>query len=247
MREKAFVIQGKKVPAIQKPMPPVLLPIEHVSAISWQGSTGASGYDIERSEKKGGPWRAVAYNVSDARYAYRPLFSDQSAVIGKQYYYRVKARNAAGVSKPSQIVGPVDVRTLSLVDEFENYAKLFYRSPKLTISRNEARRYKEDAHRLDGEAGEWVLYAVPGSIQQCQIYTFADSGDAQLKMSVSTDGKRFTDVETSLLDYAEGKGEYGYLHPVLYQVKNVADAPSFLRIDFTGKTSLSRVEIQYGE
>src|SRR3954462_8805688 len=62
VRNKAFEIRGLQPPPIEPPAPPKLLPIEKVSSISWQGSTGANGYDVWRAPAAAGPWGRI---VSD--------------------------------------------------------------------------------------------------------------------------------------------------------------------------------------
>ena len=52
--EKAFEIRGLKPPPLEPPAPPKLLPIESASAISWQGSAGAAGYDVWRADEPDG-------------------------------------------------------------------------------------------------------------------------------------------------------------------------------------------------
>ena len=75
VRDKAYEIRGEKPPAIERPAAPKLLPIEKVSAISWQGSAGASGYDVWRaSAESEWRWKKIAEKVSDADVQYRPLF-----------------------------------------------------------------------------------------------------------------------------------------------------------------------------
>ena len=85
-RRKAYKIRGLDVPPPAIPSPPRLLPIDDVSKISWQGSAGASRYDVQRSTDATGPWLTVGNNVSDAAVQYRPLFNDQSAEIGKSFF-----------------------------------------------------------------------------------------------------------------------------------------------------------------
>ncbi len=53
MREKAHEIRGIEPPPLEVPRPPKLLPIERVSAISWQGSAGADSYNVWRAEERG--------------------------------------------------------------------------------------------------------------------------------------------------------------------------------------------------
>lgn len=256
MRSKAFGIQELPVPPLEKPAAPALLPIESVGAISWQGSAGASGYNIQRAESEDGPWTRIARNVSDAAFQYRPLFNDTSAEIGKTYYYRVLARNDAGVSPPSNVAGPVEVKYLTFVDEFVNDSKIFYHSRKLSIQRNQARTCKEDNHRLAGEKGEWMIYRTGGPIQLCKVYAYSDDdritipsddkSPLRLKLTLSGDGQTFVEEAVQMKSFGIGQDAYGYLNPALYVMPNIPENTRYLKIEFTGKASLSRVEIQYG-
>ncbi len=245
MRQKAYEIRGSTAPPREVPKPPRLLPIRDVSAISWQGSTGADGYDVERSEHADGPWQKAAFELSDARVQYRPLFDDESAEAGKSYFYRVRARNSAGLSRPGNIVGPVNVTHSVLVDELVNESKIYFRHGGLALRRNEARRYKEDISRLDGQQGAWVFYRVTGPISSFRIYTFSKVDGGGVNFSLSSDGRRFEPIETAVTDYSSGQGEYGYLSPILYSADAVEGSPRFLRIDFEDDVALSRVEIRY--
>ncbi len=245
MRQKAFEIRGLAVPQQDRPMPPRLLPIQTVSAISWQGSTGAAGYDVERSESAGGPWHTVAFQLSDARFQYRPLFSDDSAKIGKSYFYRIRARNAAGTSDPGNVVGPVPVTVAVLVDELVNEGQIYFKDGNLSLRQNQARRYKEDASRLDGRMGAWILYRVPGPIASFKVFAFGEGGEAGLRFSLSSDGKQFEPIETAVTNYSAGEGEYGYLSPILYAGNVSGSSSVFLRIEFASAVALSRVEIRH--
>ncbi len=247
MRAKAFEIQGLPVPPLKIPKAPVLLPIRKVTAISWQGSTGASGYDIERAEQKNGPWKRIAFNVSDAEYQYRPLFNDRTAVIGKKYFYRVRARNSAGVSSPGKIAGPIEADRLVLIDELENDAKIFFRSDKLSITHNEARKYKEDIHRLNGTKGDWLIYHLQAPIRDGKVYAFFSGQISDFLIEASPDGKQFVRVNTRKRDYSTGEGEYGYLKPVLFQTNSMPERTRYLKIEFGGRASISRIEIGYGQ
>ncbi|MFC4779289.1 carbohydrate binding domain-containing protein [Paenibacillus sp. GCM10023252] len=106
MINKAYAIRGMAVPAPPIPDAPTLLPISSVQKISWQGSTGAESYDIERAADTAGPWSVVAVDVLDVNNPYEP-FNDRSAIGGSSYYYRVVAQNVSGRSSYSNVVGPV--------------------------------------------------------------------------------------------------------------------------------------------
>lgn len=114
IRNFAYQIRGLSVPAREIAPAPVLLPISSVSSIGWIGSAGAEKYDVERATSTGGPWTVVGTDVLDSMIPYQP-FNDTSAVGGQSYYYRVKAKNVAGVSLPSNVVGPVTVTVSELL------------------------------------------------------------------------------------------------------------------------------------
>ena len=96
--------------------------------------------------------------MSDAQVQYHPLYSDETAYPSFRYFYRVIARNASGVSDPSNAVGPVTIDRHTLVDELWNDSRMFLRQGKLTFRQNDARKFKEDCHRLTGEPGSAVVY-----------------------------------------------------------------------------------------
>ncbi len=243
MREKAFEIQGQTPPQLPVPIAPVLLPIEDVAAISWQGSAGAQSYDIERAERKNGPWIEVGRNISDAAIPYRPLFNDTSVEIGKAYFYRVKAQNDAGVSKPSNIVGPVAVRYLTLVDEMRDFS-LVARHKDVTPETSKTRNAKEDMDRMKGDNGASLVYKLPDTIRSCVVYAFLPKELADFRFQVSSDGQTWQTVDAERKDFFSGEGQYGYFKPVRYQADT--GQGRFIKIEFTGEAQISRIEIAYG-
>jgi hypothetical protein len=116
LRQEAYAIRGLAVPPVQKPWPaPVLM--QQGAGFTWRGSAGAECYTLERAASKSGPFVVLATGLHDAVIAdvatfepkpeaSRPqiLFTDESAVAGNTYYYRIKAINAAGVSAYSPVV-----------------------------------------------------------------------------------------------------------------------------------------------
>lgn len=92
------------VPLIPAPAnPPVLFPVTSVADIRWQGSVGASGYEVQRSED-GQNWTTVTSEFSDGGRAGTPAFHDEQALSGVGYSYRVRGVNESGVSEWSNIV-----------------------------------------------------------------------------------------------------------------------------------------------
>lgn len=247
MREKAFAIQGLSVPTLDKPEAPYLLPIEDVASIRWRGSVGAASYQIERASSRRGPWQRIASDISDAKVQYRPLFNDDTAKLGQRYYYRVRACNTEGTSKPSNVVGPVHVKYLSLVDELWNDGSIFLHSKNISFEHNQARKFKEDCHRVAGPVGATVLYYVPKTMTSWRVYAFSKEGKEDFDFALSADGRQFTPVPTQRTQYTSGADNlYGYWVPILYQGDNETAGIQYLRITFKSDAQISRVQIDYG-
>ena len=246
LRAKAFEIQGLVETAVEKPQPPRLLPIASPAEISWQGSVGASSYDVERATRPNGPWTVVGKEIDDTWVRYRPLFTDNSA-REERCYYRVRARNSAGVSEPSNVVGPVSVRDKYLVDELLDFSKTFSHEGKLSLESANARPYKEDPHRLKGENGGFVIYAVEDSIRSASVLSLMEAEQKDFEFFVSRDGKAFEKVTPHVVGYANEANLYGYKLPVKYELSNLTINARYVKIAFTGAAQISRVEIRYGK
>lgn len=247
MRRKAFEIRNMSAPAIEKPAMPVLLETKDTAAISWQGSAGASGYTVERAESKDGPWQIAGQNISDADFQYRPLFNDTGTAIGKNYFYRVTARNSAGASRPSNTVGPVSVTCKTLVDEMQNFKFIGNRKGTLSLETKEARKFKEDMHRLKGRRGSSVIYKVEPPIVSWKVYSFFPQAVSDFNFYESADGQIFKPLKPLRHDYFTGKGDYSYCLPVLYTGTGAGSDAQYLKIEYNTEAQVSRVEIKYGK
>jgi mannan endo-1,4-beta-mannosidase len=253
VRDKAYEIRGEKAPSRDPPKAPKLLPIEKVSAISWQGSAGASGYDVLRAASASGPWKKVGTDVSDADVQYRPLFHDDGVKPGEQYWYRVVARDAAGESEPSNIVGPVTARSRTLVDECDDLSLIAEKRGHVAEASENARTAQEDCHRIRLEPGAAVVYRVEGPIGAWRIFSFAP-GQTPLTCEISRDGKEFRPTVIKSRAYTSGDTVYGYSTPVLINGSAEGKDAKYLRISApenaqeSGKPAavqLSRVEIEF--
>jgi mannan endo-1,4-beta-mannosidase len=251
VRDSAFEIRGLQPPPLERPASPKLLPIEKVSAISWQGSAAASAYDIWRAPAAAGPWTTIAINVSDADVQYRPLFNDDSADPGRKYWYRVVARNSAGESEPSNIVGPVTVESRTLVDECRDLSLTAATSGQVLPSSENARAVQEDSHRLVLKPGSSVDYRVKEPINLCRVYCFAPA-EANLAVSISADGKNYQSATAVRTVFPSSQTVYGYLTPIMFVGEFSGGKATYLRIAQSKSSSpskvveLSRVEIEYG-
>jgi len=115
IRREAWAIRGQAAPAPAKPEPaPVLL--RAGAGFTWRGSTGASGYVLERAAAGDGPWQVLATGLHDSiiadvrayedRSVSAPdvLYVDESAPAGEPRFYRLKAVNAAGETGYSNVL-----------------------------------------------------------------------------------------------------------------------------------------------
>jgi hypothetical protein len=84
-----------------KPLPPTgLLGVagDGRSALIWNNSTGATGYNVKRSLSSGGGYLLIASNLTN------PSYIDTGLVNNTTYYYVVSASNPAGESTNSAVV-----------------------------------------------------------------------------------------------------------------------------------------------
>ena len=244
VRSNAYEIRGLTPPPIPAPAPPKLLPITDPGAISWQGSVGAASYNVERAPKRNGPWKVIGDGIDESSVQYYPLFADESVPAG-EWFYRVIAKNESGVSKPSNVIGPVTVTHATLVDNLADFSKVQARQGGLEIKTRDCRKAKEDVDRAAGKAGDALIYRLPTSIESFRVFTFFPNEVADLKFSISDDGQTYHDIPAGQNEYFTGAGDYNYWKPVLYHAESVSGGGKFLRIEMTGETQIGRVEITH--
>jgi mannan endo-1,4-beta-mannosidase len=246
VRERAFAIRGLTPPPLPKPQPPRLLSVTGGGLMTWQGAVGASCYDVERADQANGPWAAVGTGVSDAQVQYRPLFVDESIRPGRTYYYRVIARNPSGYSEPSNTVGPVRVTHRTLVDELWNDARIFLKEGDLQFADNQARKFKEDCHRLAGQSKSAIVYRAPGGIEAVRVFLFTQSDRPAIRLLFSKDARTFAPVEATVARTAtHGEDAYGFWRALAYSAGPDQPDCDYVKIEFQADAQLSRVEIDH--
>lgn len=243
VRSNAFAIRGLSAPPVAVPAPPTLLPITDAAAISWQGSVGATGYQVERAARRDGNWQVIATNVDEAATQYHPLFADENVPAGN-WFYRVRAQNSSGISEPSNVAGPVEVKRDTLVDELSDFSRIANHTGGWQIADRDCRSAREDARRAAGKAGDELTYALPSTIHDFRVYAFFPKAESDVKFSISADGQEFKTVPVQKEVYFHGAGEYGYWEPVLFHAENISGG-TYLRIKLAGETQIGRVEITH--
>lgn len=243
-RRYAFEIRGLEAGVDEAPNAPRLLEITEPHDIRWQGSAGASGYHVQRSESAEGPWQVIGYNVSDAAVKTFANFHDESAQIGKAYYYRVTATNQGGESEPSNVVGPVVYDYQALVDNWVNYGRAFD-SKEVELVTGDDRSFKEISSRANGKKGSEMLYQVEGELAGFEVYAFEENPDAlSLKIEISGDGERWNEADTKAEVYASKEKNYAYQVPKLYVVSGAKNI-RYIRVSFQDVAQIARVELLY--
>jgi mannan endo-1,4-beta-mannosidase len=243
-RHQAFAIQELKTAAMAIPESPMLLPIYQAYEISWQGSAGASAYDVYRTTDLDKEWQRVGEGISDAAVPYQALFHDKSAEIGQTYFYRVVAMNESGQSEPSNIVGPVVFDRKAIVDQMVNVVQM-YAHKGLKYDSGNDRAYKEQMHRMIGKRGAEAIYEVPGQFLGASIYTFEQNEQHQLQiMAGPKDNPGFEDLTINISSYPVAEKTYPYYIAKQYDCEAKANV-EHLAIKFLGKASIVRVVLYY--
>jgi mannan endo-1,4-beta-mannosidase len=247
MRAKAYQIRGLSEPPLEAPKPPTLLSIRNVAEISWQGSVGASGYEVERTTTPNGRWTIVGRDVDDTRVQYRSLFADTNAEPGDSYYYRVRAKNSAGTSDPSNVIGPVRVEGHTIIDELEDFSRVFAHGGDSVVVTANARAYKEDAHRVKGSAGSWITYRTLHPLRYARVLAFMEGSERNFEFYASQDGSSFTKLQPKVSRFPTEVNPYGYKLPIQYELQGLPPGKYFLKMVFSGDAQISRVELQHGK
>lgn len=207
LREYAGRITGTAPVAPVIPDAPTLLPAPDVGHLSWQGSTGASDYEIQRAPAATGPWTSLAAGLGDHLATYTSLFCDTTAQVGGSYFYRVIARNGAGSSAPSNIIGPLRPDRLWLVDDLLDRAFWDSASTNLGIDKAYAHTsYLEDiavVHRRDAAKAGRLVYRLPGPVRSVTVTAF-DAAMPPRFFLTDPQGAR-TEVTPRITAYQQGK------------------------------------------
>lgn len=250
LRTVAFEIRGKPVPELPVPAPPRILESTTPGLISWQGSTGAETYAVQRATAAEGPWKTIDEAVSDSSLQYRPLYADESAEPGVAYWYRVLARNLVGISDPSRAIGPVVSESKLFVDEFVDESRLANRNGSVELRTGSDRNTQEDIHRLALAPDSSITYELAGNVRRVLLWLFSQEPPT-LEVAVSVDGERFIPLEHKTEAGRAAAGDYGYLKPTRIRATVSQAGPQFFRVrvanNGSGEVQLSRIEIYLGK
>ncbi len=251
-REKACQINGLPLSALPIPKVPKLLPITTPYKISWQGSTGASSYIVERKERFllfFSHWKVIDSNATDAVAGFRPLFADTSAEPGVNYSYRVRARNSSGISEASEVVDPASAPYRIFFDEFETTEKMNGKSAGIKIANNhrDDARAKEDLSRIEGISGDSIVYQLPTQINNIQVDAFfsTDNRENDLHFASGISQQGVIPLSANREIFGIYNNEYRAFTPVRYTIKEIPKDHRCIVIYLKDGIQLGRLEIGY--
>lgn len=247
IRKKAAEINKTEIEPLPIPAEPKLLDIKNVYEISWQGSTGATEYTIQRKDENGGGWIDID-KVDDATYVYVPQYADTSAKTGNEYSYRVIASNESGSSEPSNAFGPVPVNYYKLVDEMADFSKIYQKEGSLkTLVLDDVRKAKEDRSRVTGNGGSAIVYKTPGDINEIKVNVFMPDEKSDVEFFAGATEHNFEKLTVQKNIYAASKNDYGFFTPVTFSSKDIPAGTRYIKMVLVKKPQISRTEIKYGQ
>lgn len=244
--QAAHQIDGLEPAPLPVPDAPKLLDSKLPGELNWQGSTGASLYDIERKEVGADKWQRIAQDMSDASTQYAPLYVDESAIVGKSYSYRVIAKNESGQSAPSNIIGPVAFEENLFCDELNDLSKIHSHSAEAVLVEKGARSANEDISRLELAPGAQVVWNLPGNAVSLRARIYADENEPPLALTTSSNGNRFDSQPYQLKAKASLGKDYGYLTPILLRAELNRSSVRFIAIANESDQPIQISRIQFG-
>lgn len=247
-RKKSFEIRNLDLPDITIPKPPKLLDFSKTPKFSWQGSAGSSGYDIERSSSENGPWEIIEHNIDDDDTPGFDLYSDKTANVDETYYYRVRALNEAGKSKPSNIVGPIKIAFLTRVDYARNLM-ILEKHKDLKIKTGDCRSYKEAFSRIHGERKAEGIYFIPNALKEFRMFSYESSKKPNISYYGSEDGIDYKEIKFEVEEYKSSESNYDYLAPRKYTIKSTeidsTKTIKYIKFKSSDTIDIVRVELEH--
>ena len=109
MRYYSLLIQGLNVNTLY-PVPNTPIAASGTvtpKTLRWGGSAWAKSYNIERQDVGSTTWTRIASNVLDNVAGPKTIYSDNSAVSGRSYRYRIQGIGVDGKTSDWGIIGPM--------------------------------------------------------------------------------------------------------------------------------------------
>lgn len=246
MRSRAFSIDNVDPPLPSVPCAPNLLPAGDCCSISWQGPVGAETYILQRKENINDSWITIAENIIDADASYKPLYIDEEALTGKEYYYRVFAKNQSGISEASNEIGPVKKLYYRMIDELENTDKIYSKDGIIEQIRfKDIYQVKEDNSRLAVNPGSSVIYQVPKGISGFKIFAFTRKSPCGIQILAGNSPDSLQEIAAKTESFPPYRNVYGFLTPFELTSEEFPPDTRFVKLLFDDEYQLGKIEIDY--
>ena len=90
-----------------------------------------------------------------------------------------------------------------------------------------------------------LYYRVPGSITGWRVYSFTQTKNQNLNLSVSGDDSTYTEVAGPQISLYTGTDDYQYWRPVLYESGTAVPESNLIKIELSASSRIARVEVYY--
>ncbi|MCP1310300.1 cohesin domain-containing protein [Paenibacillus tyrfis] len=170
-------------PAAQPPANLVGVGENNKARLTWDGVSGATGYNVKRSLQAGGPYTVIANNVTQATY------EDLSIKAGTTYYYVVTAVNAGGESGNSNEVSVQSKLPALEINIKEEKVKVGQEFVANIALKNVNNIYAEDfSIKYDNHLFEYLGFE---EVTGYKVYNEPTDQNGTLRFIVASQGKNY--------------------------------------------------------
>lgn len=113
------------------------------------------------------------------------------------------------------------------------------------LTHQDVRKAKEDASRLTGKEGSYVIYRLPASVSSVKVDAFRVKEGSNVSIAVDSSLTTFKDLPAKTEEFRPGVNDYGYFDAVSYVCKEIPTWARFIRISLNEGVQVGRVEISY--
>lgn len=212
------------------------------NGLNWRGSPGARHYVIQRATQAEGPWETLVETVSDAEVGYRPLWVDETAQIGAQYFYRAAAENESGRSAFSAALGPVSITNRRFVDELLTLTRATQVIGELELKEDDPLAARMERGRVAGEGA--LLYEVPGAARRLVVDTLLRGNAPSVQVKHGLPNGTFVTTPVQSRDWSGGVDQSAIFRPVRLSA-DLPDGVREIRLDLGRESQVARVVIDY--
>jgi hypothetical protein len=135
-----------------------------------------------------------------------------------------------------------------LIDELEGGSKWYASSGNIAaVPPRDAARAREDRSRMQGAAGDFIVYRLPGDISAFSVDLFATKKDADTTMAfrIGTAPDSLSALPVLRQVFEPFRNEYGAYTAVRYTGSRIPEGKRFVKLLFGRDCQIARIEITY--